>query len=113
MIRIGITAPAYFISLLIVFVRVLVGVLSRRALMFWLIMEFSVCSFCGVLAFAEYRGGERVAKYFIVNAFRGVGIFSGIVREWSGSVGGCDSFFLDFSLFMCVFTKLGLPPFHF
>ncbi len=44
-------------------------------------MEFGVCSFCGVLAFTEFVGGEGIAKYFIVNAVSGTGILSGIISD--------------------------------
>lgn len=111
--RLGIGAPAYIASVIISLVRVAMGLLSRRRVMFWLILEVSVCSFCGVLAFTEGGGGERVVKYFVVNAFRGAGVLSGLLGEWSGGIRGLDYYFLDFRVLMCLFTKLGLPPFHF
>lgn len=109
----GRVAPAYLISVSMAVFSVVLGLFSRRIFMVWLRIELSVCSFCGVLSFAEAKGGERVIKYFIARTFSGMALLCSLLLDWSESMVGLDESVLRLIFFICIYTKLGLPPFHF
>ena len=113
--KMGRVAPAYLISIIITLARVFLGLFSSRIFIFWLRMELSVCSFCGVLSFIEKRRGGIIAKYFIIRAFSGVVFLCGLLLDWSGALreGWEDRIIIGWIFFMCMYVKLGLPPFHF
>nr|QUG10618.1 NADH dehydrogenase subunit 2 [Hydroides norvegica] len=110
---VGSVAPAYMISVAMTGISVLLGFFSSSVFMMWLSMELSVCSFCGVLSFVEMKSGEMIAKYFVVSAFSGVGILCSLLLDWTGTLAVLDESMVSWIFFMCVYAKLGLPPFHF
>nr|YP_010316106.1 NADH dehydrogenase subunit 2 [Hydroides elegans]UNA71674.1 NADH dehydrogenase subunit 2 [Hydroides elegans] len=111
----GSVAPAYLMSIIMTLASVFLGLFSSSIFMFWLSMELSVCSFCGVLSFIEKSSGGMIAKYFIISAFSGVVFLCGLLLDWSGALseGWEDSMIIGWIFFMCMYVKLGLPPFHF
>lgn len=113
--KMGRVAPAYLISIIITLGRVFLGLFSSSIFILWLRMELSVCSFCGVISFIEKRGGGIIVKYFIIRAFSGVVFLCGLLLDWSGVIGEGweDRIIIRWVFFMCIYTKLGLPPFHF
>ena len=109
----NVRCPGFIFSLVLVLTRTLLGLFTRRAFIIWLVIELGVCSFCGVLAFFEPDNRERVGKYFVANSLRGVGLLCGLMVYLGTGIRGVSEEVLRCVFLVCLFTKLGLPPFHF